>query len=265
MKINFIGLSCFLIENAAGYRILVDPFEDSPEWTLGPLFPNEFNGRPFGTNLLLISETDADHARAPHGWQQNAPEVKPNSNPFPGLDLRGTLVHEWNGEACIAWHYTVDGIRLAHFSDHSHLLTEDQLKEFGNPDIIFYPIPKISWDHQESFDVVRENIRKLNPKLVVWAHHVAPKNMPSIDDRDTLRRFFLQYFKENASTNQGYQGEGSYMNLCDMVESAYHLTKEYEGQIVESPVFELDHQALQKYKKPTPIFFTSMIGASKTD
>jgi L-ascorbate metabolism protein UlaG (beta-lactamase superfamily) len=42
MTITYIGLSCFLIENKQGYRILVDPFNDSPEWILGPKFPKEF-------------------------------------------------------------------------------------------------------------------------------------------------------------------------------------------------------------------------------
>jgi len=36
MKITYFGLSSFLIENDKGYRVLVDPFNDSPEWTLGP-------------------------------------------------------------------------------------------------------------------------------------------------------------------------------------------------------------------------------------
>lgn len=264
MRIHFIGLSCFLIENAAGYRILVDPFEDSPEWTLGPLFPKEFNGKPFGTNLLLISETDPDHARAPHEWQQNAPEVKPNSNPFPNLNLRGTLVHEWNGEVCIAWHYTIEGVRLTHFSDHAHLLTEDQLKEIGNPDIIFYPIPKISWGDQEAFDIVRKDIHNLKPKIIIWTHHITPKNMPPIEDKEAISKFFVQYFKDNASTNRQYEGENSFMELCDMVQSGLHLTKEFNGIVKDTPVLEIDQSSISNYAECTPILFTSMLASSKT-
>ncbi len=265
MKINFVGLSCFLVENAAGYRILVDPFDDSPDWILGPLFPKEFNGKPFGTNLLLVSETDSDHTRDVAGFQQNAPQIAVNRNPFPNLDLRGTVVYEFNGEPCIAWHYTVDGIRLAHFSDHAHILNEDQLKELGHPDIIFYPLPKVEWEQQEFIDIVRENIRKLNPKLVIWAHHITPKHMPSFDDTDALRKFFVQYFVQNTSTSKLYKGEGSFMQLCWMLESGLQLTREYNGHIIDSTVFEIDQASLQQYKQPTPILFTQMLAPSKTD
>ncbi len=34
MKIHYVGLSCFLIENHKGFRILVDPFDDAPELML---------------------------------------------------------------------------------------------------------------------------------------------------------------------------------------------------------------------------------------
>ncbi len=265
MKIHFIGLSCFLIENAAGFRILVDPFEDNPEWTLGPIFPKEFSSKPFGTNIVLMSETDADHARAPHEWQQNAPIVKPDNNPFPNLNLSGTLVHEWNGEACIAWHYTIDGIRLAHFSDHAHPLTVEQLTEIGNPDIIFYPLPKVSWDDQEAFNIIREDISKLKPKIVIWAHFIAPKNMPSVDDKEALRSYFIQYFKDNASTNLGYKGEDSFMELGNMIYSGFKLTNELNGKIMEAPTLELDQTTVDAFQQPTPFFFTSMLATSKTE
>jgi hypothetical protein len=103
MTITYVGLSCFLIENKHGYRIVVDPFNDSSEWTLGPSFPREFKGKPFGANIVLMSEPDADHAYAPGDWLESAPETKPNSNPFPGLDLRGTVVYEWNGDLNVAY------------------------------------------------------------------------------------------------------------------------------------------------------------------
>lgn len=265
MKIHFIGLSCFLIENTAGFRVLVDPFEDKPEVALGPIFPTEFNWKPFGTNLLLISETDEDHARAPHGWQQNAPEILPNSNPFPDLNLKGTLVHEWNGEACIAWHYTIDGIRLAHFSDHAHMLSEVQIREIGNPDIIFYPLPKVGWDDQKAFDIIREDIRRLNPKIVIWSHHIPPKNMPSIHNEDALRAFFIDYFRDNASTSKYYKGEESFMELHNMIFSGANITKELGGILNDTTMLEVNQEELNNYQQPTPIFFTSMLAYSKTD
>lgn len=258
MKIYYIGLSCFLIENENGFLILVDPFNDAPEWILGPSFPKEFQGKPFGANIVLMSEPDADHAYAPGNWLQNAPKTKPNSNPFPNLDLRGTVVYEYNGDVNVAWHYTVDGLRLAHFGDNSHILTKEQLNEIGAPDIIFMSPPKT--EDKKALEVTRKNIELLKPKIVIWAHHITPKNLPKDDNTENLRKFFVDYFKNNASTNVGYKDEKSFMELCYILENAIELNKEYSGIVVDEPLLKIDDELLSKSKnKPVSILFKSML------
>ncbi len=257
MKIYYIGLSCFLIENEKGFRLLVDPFNDAPEWILGPHFPKEFQGKLFGANIVLMSEPDADHAYAPGDWLQNAPSTKPNSNPFPNLDLRGTVVYEYNGDVNIAWHYTIDGLRLAHFGDNSHILTKEQLKEIGTPDIIFMSPPKT--ENRQALDVTKKNIKLLKSKLIIWSHHIAPQNLPEDDNTENLRKFFANYFKNNASTNKGYKGEKSFMELCFILENASILNKEYSGVTAKEPFIEINDKHLIKAKnKPVSILFRSM-------
>ena len=264
MKIHYIGLSSFLIENQQGFRILVDPFNDSPEWQLGPNFPKEFQGKPFGANIVLMSEPDADHAYAPGDWLQNAPATKPNSNPFPDLNLRGTVVYEYNGDVNIAWHYTVDGLRLAHFGDNSYILTNEQLKEIGTPDIIFISPPKTG--NREANEVIRKNIELLKPKIIFWAHHLAPKNLPKENDPEILRKFFTKYFKDNASTNKGYGGEKSFLELCFVLENAIILNKEYSGITLNEPLLEIDAKILEQAKNgPASFLFRSMLASSKVE
>ncbi|OGZ91557.1 MAG: hypothetical protein A2599_01760 [Candidatus Staskawiczbacteria bacterium RIFOXYD1_FULL_39_28] len=261
MKIYYIGLSCFLIENEKGFRVLVDPFNDAPEWILGPSFPKEFFKKPFGANIVLMSEPDADHAYAPGDWLQNAPATEPNSNPFPNLDLRGTVVYEHNGDVNVAWHYTVDGLRLAHFGDNTHILTDEQLNEIGTPDIIFISPPKT--ENKQALDVMRKNIELLKPKIIFWTHHIAPKNLPKDDNPEDLRKFFVNYFKNNASTNKGYKGEESFLELCFILENAIILNKEYSGITMEESFIEINDRFLAKVKnKPMSILFRSMLGSS---
>jgi len=261
MKIHYIGLSCFLIENKNGFRILIDPFNDSSEWILGPNFPKEFQGKPFGANIVLMSEPDSDHAYAPGGWLQNAPETKTNSNPFPNFDLRGTIVYEYNGDVNIAWHYTIDGLRIAHFGDHSHHLTDEQLDELGTPDIIFISPPKT--ESKTALDVIRKNIEQLQPKIVIWAHHLVPKNLPKEDKPEILRKFFSQYFKNNASTNKGYKDEKSFLELCFILENTLVLNKEYSGMTLDKSFLEIDDNFLKQIKnEPTSILFRSMLASS---
>ncbi len=264
MKIHFIGLSCFLIENEKGYRVLVDPFNDSPEWTLGPDFPKEFEGNPFGANLVLMSEPDSDHAYAPGGWLQNALDTKPNSNPFPNLDLRGTVIYEYNGDVNIAYQYTIDDLRLAHFGDNAHILTEEQLKELGHPDIIFISPPKAS--DRSANEEVRRNIENLKPKVVFWAHHLAPNNLPVEELPEVLRPYFVEYFKDNASTSKGYQGDDSFKELGYVLENAYILNKEYSGVVLEDTVIEINQDIIDSLEtKPACYLFRKMLARSKVE
>lgn len=261
MKIHFVGLSCFLIENKRGFRILVDSFNDAPEWTLGPVFPKEFQGKPFGANIVLMSEPDADHAYAPGGWLQNAPATRPDSNPFPGLNLRGTVVYEHNGDVNIAWHYTVDGLRVAHFADHAHVLAAEQLFELGSPDIIFLSPPKT--DDKSALDIIRKNIEQLRPKVVVWAHHIVPEDLPKTDDPSQLRQYFQGYFQAHASTNQGYRGTDSFMEICYVLENAAVLNKEYAGLTMDTPTLEIVEDILERAKDgPQAVLFRSMLARS---
>ena len=249
-------MSCFLIENDEGYRVVVDPYNDAPEWALGPKFPKTFKGKPFGANLVLMSEPDADHAYAPGGWLQTAPQTGVNSDPFPRLGLKGTVIYEWNGDLNIAWSYTIDGVRLAHFGDNAHKLTKRQLKEIGKVDIIFMSAPKVK--SETSLDNVRWNIRALKPKLVIWAHHIAPEKMPGFVDEKKLRNFFARYFKKNASTNSSYDGNTSFMELATILQNANDLNREYSGKTLKRTSFTIDRKTLPR--KTTSLLFLKMLG-----
>lgn len=259
MKIHFIGLSCFLIENEMGFRILIDPFNNSPEWSLGPKFPEEFNGKSFGTNVVLMSEPDADHSYSRGDWLQYAPRTKPHSDPFPDFDLKGTFVYEYNGDLNIAYQYTIDGLRLAHFADNAHLLSDKQLKEIGSLDIIFISPPKVTADNK-ALNVVRQNINLLKPKIIIWSHHIVPERLPFETDSETLRLFFKKYFKEKASTNQFYKGEESFIQLCYVLENALLLNKEYNGLLISETSIEVNKQSIASLKEnPQSFLFTSML------
>lgn len=256
MKIHYIGLSAFLIENRAGFRILVDPFTDEPVWTLGPKFPKTFEGKPFGANIVLMTEPDLDHSATSGSWMASAPQTKPNSNPFPDLNVKGTIIYEWNGDVNIAWNYTVDGVRLAHFGDNAHVLTTEQIQEIGAVDIIFMSPQKVF--SEENLNVTRKNIELLKPKVVFWSHHIAPKGIPESSDPSILRPFFVEYFKKNASTNSNYKGEKSFMELCTLLETAYKLNPEYHGEILKESSVEITEESLPRSTKS--YLFLSQLG-----
>lgn len=262
MKIHFFGLSCFLIENKKGYRVLVDPFNDAPEWSLGIKFPKTFQNKPMGANIVLSTEPDADHTHSPGDFLEKAPKkTKPNSNPFPGLDLRGAVIYEFNGDVNIAYSYTIDGIRLAHFGDNAHILTKEQLKEIGKPDVIFMSAPKAqSEENPESLEITRKNIKSLKPKVVIWAHHLAPIGMPKLENTIQLRKFFRRFLAVNAKANKNYTGSESFLELCNILENSYILNNEYKGKITGKNFVSITPSLLKKHnKKPLSLLFKSMV------
>lgn len=260
MLIHFIGLSCFLIENNQGFRILVDPFSNDPQYLLGPQFPDEFQGKPMGANIVLSSEPDADHSYAPGSWLYHAPPTKTHSDPFPGLNLRGTVIYEWAGDLNIAWHYTVDGIRLAHFADNAHELTASQLAEIGHPDIVFLPLPKSDSLVEGVLDKTKKNIAHLNPKIVICAHHIVPPETPFTGSVETLRAFYRQYFKKAKGKNKFYENEESLMPLAYVLENALNLAKEYPSLILDTPTLEVTPSLLKrKSSNPLIVLFRTMI------
>ena len=247
-----------MIENEAGFRICVDPFNDSPEWALGPIFPKQFNGQPFGANIVLMSEPDADHANAPGDWLYYAPKTKPNSNPFPDLDLRGTVIYEWNGDVNIAYGYNVDGMRLLHLADNAHVLTKEQIKEMGKLDVLFISPSKVKLNGKDDESVIK-NIYLLKPKVVIWSHHIAPQDLPDTENLDDLRKYFSNYFKKNASTSKNYKGEESFIELCYVLENAITLNKKYNGIVINESTLNINKDFLRNIdRKPKTILFKKM-------
>lgn len=259
MKIHFIGLSSFLIENDKGFRVLVDPFNDAPEWSLGLTFPKTFAGKPMGANIVLMSEPDADHAAAPGDWLTHAPATKPNSDPFPGLDLRGTVVYEWNGDVNIAWHYTIDGVRILHLADNAHTLTKEQLPEIGHPDVVFISPPKSDSADDAARQSVRDTIAALQPRMIFWAHHLVPTGVPIDAGVIELRHFFVNFFKQRAATNAHYEGEKSFIELCHILENALVLNGEFRGVIEQTSTITVDKESLPSRSKPVSLLFTTML------
>lgn len=220
MKITFIGLSCFLIENDQGDKLLIDPYNDSPEFYLGLRFPTDIKA-----DLFLVSHPDEDHSYLKSEWihkrrASNEHDTSDGVSLFPHLDLKGTLVKEWNGDLNIAWSFTIDGIRFLHLADNSHLLVEDQLKEIGPVDIVFISPPK----REGTFHL--ENIKLLHPKIVIPSHYIPPSDLSENASRNEVEAYIekkvLQSWVKNLAAN-----EKSAHTLADMFYFALDMKREY--------------------------------------
>ena len=159
-----------MIVSESGFRVITDPYEPGGfggAFRLGP--PQE------GADVVLVSHEHADHnyVRAVLG----NPEVVKGSRSVGKVSFEAVeAFHDAHGGRekgknrlfC----FELDGIRICHLGDLGHLLTEDEAKALGRPDVLFIPVGgTFTIDATQATEVVE----RLNPRLAIPMHFKNPK------------------------------------------------------------------------------------------
>ena len=172
-KLTWLGQSCFVLETAAGTRIVMDPLPKGLGYAL-----------PVGlkADAVTISHEHADHNNL--GLLANKPRV------LRGLtaDKKGwTKIDEKVKEVAIqsvgVYHdenhgaerglntvfmFEVGGMRIAHLGDLGHLLSDDQLSAIGSLDVVLIPVGGLfTVDAHQATRVIDQ----LHPRLMVIPMH----------------------------------------------------------------------------------------------
>lgn len=232
MKITFIGLSSYLIQDRNGGRLLVDLFRDEPRYSFGLKLPKKLKA-----DIFLASHADADHSNLNEKYTEHFEKIDKKSDLdiriFPDLDLKGTLVREWNGDLCFAYHFTVDGFRCLHLADNSHALTTKQIKDFGKIDILFIPMPK---SRSGLVEMELGIINKLKPKVIIPSHMIplplqdVAKGYKNIHSK--IGKIVLSQTK-NPQANEKTVEVFSYMLLAAQNLAKSFALKEVDGSEIE--------------------------------
>lgn len=196
MKITYIGLSCFLIESSNGSRVLLDPYNDQPEYCLGLKFPKEIEA-----DVFLVSHPDEDHSYLRREFiRKKRPSDERDTNSdiegFEDFNLKGTLVREYNGDINIAYSFMLDGLRFTHLADNAHVLSEEQLDEFGQIDILITPTTK------GDDDIFIQNIKLLKPSYVIPSHFIPYSGKEDTPHKDVVSKFIKKLVLQEWITNK---------------------------------------------------------------
>jgi L-ascorbate metabolism protein UlaG (beta-lactamase superfamily) len=166
-KLTWFGQSCFLLETAAGTRILMDPLPKG----LGYPLPSGLKA-----DAVTISHEHGDHNNKARvlrgltpdkkGWTRIDEKVKE-------VSVRSiALYHDSNRGADrgldTAFLFEVAGMRIIHLGDVGHLLTDDQLSAIGAVDVVLIPVGgTFTLDAHTASRVVDQ----LRPRLLVIPMH----------------------------------------------------------------------------------------------
>jgi L-ascorbate metabolism protein UlaG (beta-lactamase superfamily) len=172
-RLTWFGQSCFLLETAAGTRVLIDPIPK----TLGYALPVGLRA-----DLVTISHEHADHdnlamvtgkPRVIHGLTADKKGWAHIDERFRDVSVRSVGVYHDDRRGALrgldtVFIFEVGGLRIAHLGDLGHTLDDDQLEAIGSVDVLLVPVG--GGTTIDAYQATRV-IDQLHPRLMVVPMH----------------------------------------------------------------------------------------------
>ena len=166
MEITWLGHSCFRIKGSQA-TIITDPYPPDSGYSLGKLT----------ARIVTVS-----HQHPSHSYVQGI-SGQPKLVAGPGeYEISGVLIigiptfHDADGGRIrgknTVYLMEVDGIAICHLGDLGHALTEEQVEEIDDVDVLLLPVGGVS---TIDAPVATEVIRRLEPGVVIPMHYKTPE------------------------------------------------------------------------------------------
>ncbi|MCG5052578.1 MAG: MBL fold metallo-hydrolase [Myxococcales bacterium] len=172
-RLTWYGQSCFLLETAQGTRVLMDPTSHGAGFRLPDAVPADLvtvsHEHPDHTNLGLVSGTPRVlRGLTPDkkGWLKIDERFRDVSIRTIGVYHDDELGTRRGLNAIFV--FETSGVRVAHLGDLGHTLTDQQLSELGQVDVVLVPVGGTYTIDAERAARVVDQIR---PRLIVVPMH----------------------------------------------------------------------------------------------
>lgn len=169
LKIDYRGMSCFIITSSNGVRIITDPF-CADNNILHPELGKE------SADVVTVSCGNYAHC---HVWTVGGmPYIFKRTEPaeINGIKFRGIATHHLEmkdvgptrPDKNIVVCFEVEGIKICHLGALGHKLSDEQAKEIGKLDILMVPVGGVSTLPLKEAEMVCD---QLNPKIIMPMHY----------------------------------------------------------------------------------------------
>ena len=178
MELEYLGHSCFKL-TSDNFTIVLDPYAPSSVPGLEDL--------ALTANLVLCSHTHADH-----GCSSAVKVVYKECNPCRITQLK-CFHDDDNGNKRgqnIIHIIENENLRVAHFGDIGHALSETLVKELGRIDVALLPVGGY---YTVDATVAHKIVEALNPKTVIPMHYRTTTT--GYDEIATVKPF-IEYFED---------------------------------------------------------------------
>ena len=123
--------------------------------------------------MVLSTHTHEDHSNTPAVSGQILTITGPGEYEVKGVSVTGVQVYhdkkegEERGKNTI-YNINIDGLNIVHLGDLGHVLTESQIEELGQTDILLIPVGGVyTINAKEAVEVITQ----LEPKIVIPMHY----------------------------------------------------------------------------------------------
>lgn len=167
MTIQFLGVSCFKITTKVGNEevtIVTDPYSAK----VGKL------PRSLSADILTVSRRTHEHHNNIEAVAEGAFMIEhPGEYEVKGIPVYGSPAAHEKKEAKdyhrnTIFQFTVDGVRIAHLGGLEETLTDDQLAQLGEVDLLMIPV---GGGDVLSASAAADLVARMEPRIVVPMHY----------------------------------------------------------------------------------------------
>jgi L-ascorbate metabolism protein UlaG (beta-lactamase superfamily) len=169
MEVKWLGHASFMIISEAGLKIITDPYPQGSGLNYTPI--NE------AADIVTMSHDHFDHNNISSVPGKPQVIIGSGAKNIKGIQFNGVSTHHDGSQgkergANTAFCFSVDGIKLCHLGDLGHRLSQEQIAEIGEVDILFIPIGGVFTIDSKMAGTVTDDIK---PKIVMPMHYKTAK------------------------------------------------------------------------------------------
>ena len=184
MKIKWLGHASFMITSDTGTKIITDPYTTGEKLSYGEIKES--------ADIVTVSHEHGDHNNV--AAVRGNPEVVRGTTEVKGIKFRGipTYHDETLGKkrgSNTIFCFEVDGMKVCHLGDLGHPLSDKQVAELGEVDILLVPVGGFYTIDAIAASQVCDRIK---PRVIIPMHYKTNKCALPISGVDE----FLQRRKE---------------------------------------------------------------------
>jgi L-ascorbate metabolism protein UlaG (beta-lactamase superfamily) len=165
MEISWLGHSCFRLKGRQA-TVITDPFSPDLGYSLG---------KPTAT-IVTVSHQHPGHSYTKGIGGNPRPVIGPGEYEISNVLIIGIATFHDEDRGNIRGKNTIyliemDEVSVCHLGDLGHVLTDEQVEELGNVEVLMVPVGGVSTINASK---AAEIVRQLEPKVVLPMHYKTP-------------------------------------------------------------------------------------------